>query len=171
MRLICRVRLPEREHFFYLGGYVDYNTYIASDEWKQKVNEAKEYYGDCCLLCGSNAEIHVHHRHYRSLGNEDMHDLTILCDKCHYRYHFHISDKKPKSYRNNGKSKDKARVNRYKLRRRKKKKKKKGPGLPANHEKSKRRMEVIKQIFHTRRCRTPKEKEIHDSLKEELRCL
>ena len=42
------------------------------------------YYGSC-VLCGMNRDLQVHHKHYNSLGKEDMHDICILCEDHHKR--------------------------------------------------------------------------------------
>ena len=33
-------------------------------------------------------ELNVHHLHYKTLGNEDIGDLVVLCKRCHNDYHF-----------------------------------------------------------------------------------
>lgn len=74
-----------------------YRNYLKSDAWKRKRQEALSHYGNECQV-GRRARnegfypnckgaLHVHHKHYRNLGNERMEDLTVLCRKHHKRKH------------------------------------------------------------------------------------
>jgi 5-methylcytosine-specific restriction endonuclease McrA len=38
-----------------------------------------------CEHCGSLNQLSLHHETYVNLGNEDIHDLRILCQPCHSR--------------------------------------------------------------------------------------
>lgn len=61
-----------------------YRKYIQSAEWKQKAEEVKEYYHHTCQRCGGRSNLHVHHWHYKTVGDEDFdEDLTVLCKNCH----------------------------------------------------------------------------------------
>lgn len=62
---------------------INYYEYIDSKEWKAKRQEAFAFYGERCSLCGKKKNLQVHHIHYRTLGKEDVRDLTILCGGCH----------------------------------------------------------------------------------------
>lgn len=69
---------------------IDYQYYINTPEWKQKATEAKEYAGWHCQLCnreGDKTTLHAHHRTYERLGNELPEDITVLCNKCHAKFH------------------------------------------------------------------------------------
>ena len=64
---------------------MDYQTYLRSPEWKAKRQEKLdscqhkcECEGGCC-----REATQIHHRHYETLGNEDLEDLQALCAKCH----------------------------------------------------------------------------------------
>ena len=68
---------------------VDYRTYIRSDEWRKKAEEAKAKAGNRCQVCDrSRAEVQLdaHHRTYKHLGNERPGDITVLCRDCHQLY-------------------------------------------------------------------------------------
>ena len=65
---------------------INYYEYLESKEWKAKRQEAFAYYGERCSLCGKKKNLQVHHIHYKSLGNEDVKDLTILCGGCHVAF-------------------------------------------------------------------------------------
>jgi hypothetical protein len=84
-----------------------YDAYIASQEWQHKrlqkllslvgiaaysyesidwlVQQASRYIYRCeaCRAQGTHAEVQVHHRHFRNLGNEPPQDLVVLCSFCH----------------------------------------------------------------------------------------
>lgn len=64
---------------------LSYNEYITSSMWAAKRAAAFRFFGRLCMFkmrgikCGSTDGIQVHHKHYRNLGNEAMHDLEVLC--------------------------------------------------------------------------------------------
>lgn len=77
-----------------------YSWYIKSTEWANKRKEVyqREKDRNCGLLlcqkCGdfdfSRNPPEVHHQHYRTLGQENTQDntLIILCRECHQNIHF-----------------------------------------------------------------------------------
>jgi 5-methylcytosine-specific restriction endonuclease McrA len=36
-----------------------------------------------CAICGGNENLNIHHLTYKTLGNESMGDLRVLCERCH----------------------------------------------------------------------------------------
>ena len=67
--------------------YVDYEKYLLSDQWLEIKKQARELY-KTCVLCDSTIILHVHHRHYNSLGHENLTtDLILLCKICHRNFH------------------------------------------------------------------------------------
>lgn len=65
-----------------------YLDYIQSEEWAKKAEQRRAIDGHKCAICGSTERLHVHHRHYRTLGNEDVEkDLVTLCEACHRDVH------------------------------------------------------------------------------------
>jgi len=68
----------------------EYATYLRSDHWravKQRYRNSKM--PKRCLIC-KNAKYELHHRSYRRLGNERLHDLVPLCRACHQATHDHL---------------------------------------------------------------------------------
>lgn len=66
---------------------MDYETYIASADWRVKANDAKQRAGWQCSLCDETKALEVHHRTYLRLGRERPSDLVVLCWRCHRRHH------------------------------------------------------------------------------------
>lgn len=65
-----------------------YKDYLQSHEWKMKAQQKRNQEGNRCQLCNANKTmLHVHHRTYQNLYNEEMSDLVVLCDKCHKKFH------------------------------------------------------------------------------------
>lgn len=75
-----------------------YERCIASNKWKairERALEksynadapASEIYGNYrCQKCQwyfKKDQLEVHHRHYQTLGNEQLDDLMVLCTRCH----------------------------------------------------------------------------------------
>lgn len=65
-----------------------YNAYMNSPEWKQKRSEVLAHYGAQCMECGTEQNLHVHHKRYaKNLGDEDVRDFEVLCAGCHALRH------------------------------------------------------------------------------------
>lgn len=60
-----------------------YHEYIVSPEWKKIRISALKESGFQCSICKSPDNLHVHHKHYRTLGRETLEDLQVLCQDCH----------------------------------------------------------------------------------------
>lgn len=71
-----------------------YDSYIRSEEWKRKAQEARDRYKHRCAVCNRdwksrNVPLDVHHYRYRNddgedlLGIETMRDLCCLCRTHH----------------------------------------------------------------------------------------
>lgn len=66
----------------------NYNDYISSEEWFKKRKLALKFHGKSCKKCGTSKRLHVHHMTYVNFKNENIEtDLTVLCKKCHEKYH------------------------------------------------------------------------------------
>lgn len=70
----------------------EYAQYIASPEWKEKRKEVLALTRNRCEECEIprwlasivyDQDLHVHHLHYKSVGNEHPDDLQVLCRRCH----------------------------------------------------------------------------------------
>ena len=64
-----------------------YTEYLQTPEWKRRAANAKARVDHHCQLCNNQGELHVHHRTYRNKGNEQYHDLIVLCATCHKKHH------------------------------------------------------------------------------------
>ncbi len=61
-----------------------YAQYLRSPAWAQKRAEALERAGGHCAVCGlPKAHLNAHHRHYKTLGQEEPEDLVVMCPRCH----------------------------------------------------------------------------------------
>jgi len=59
-----------------------YELYLRSEYWKALRIRALNYYRGC-VLCGAQDALECHHRHYMTLGSENLTDLSILCANHH----------------------------------------------------------------------------------------
>ena len=66
---------------------MDYREYLRSDEWDFRSGSFIDRAGGCCQDCGAHRNLHVHHKHYRTLGEERYSDVEVLCQSCHKRRH------------------------------------------------------------------------------------
>lgn len=69
-----------------------YSEYLRSLGWVRISNLRKNKDHNHCCLCGSDANLVVHHLSYKNIdrnnpGSEDIHDLITLCNDCHKRFH------------------------------------------------------------------------------------
>lgn len=70
------------------AGFPSYTAYLNSEHWQQVREEAIERAGVRCMLCNRDDEtLHVHHRTYERLGNEDPMDVIVLCATHHTQFH------------------------------------------------------------------------------------
>ncbi len=64
-----------------------YHQYLNSDEWKIKRLEVINKKWCNCEKCWSDKDIQIHHWTYRRLYKEEIKDLFVLCNNCHYELH------------------------------------------------------------------------------------
>jgi uncharacterized protein YlaI len=64
-----------------------YVEYLKTEHWQKQRQEAIEFWGKRCMICDSQEALNVHHRTYKSLGNESILDLVVLCSDCHALFH------------------------------------------------------------------------------------
>lgn len=64
-----------------------YKQYLKSKKWAEKKFELFSLRGEKCERCQSEIDLQVHHKNYRTIFNEDLEDLEILCSKCHKAEH------------------------------------------------------------------------------------
>ena len=61
-----------------------YHKRVSSAEWKNLRREIIEERGNQCERCGKeDANLELHHLHYRSLESEQPEDVELLCRECH----------------------------------------------------------------------------------------
>lgn len=69
---------------------IDYQSYLNSERWIKKSNDAKKRSGYRCQLCNKSSkdiQLHAHHRTYERLGKELDTDIIVLCSECHRKFH------------------------------------------------------------------------------------
>lgn len=70
------------------AGYDSYGEYLRSPHWKWVRKDAIDRAGGLCMLCNTaDGGLHVHHRTYERLGNENAMDIIVLCAKHHAQFH------------------------------------------------------------------------------------
>jgi hypothetical protein len=69
-------------------GFGDYNKYISSKEWAARKASYYETHHKECRSCGTDEEeIHLHHRSYARIYQEEDGDLIPMCVDCHAMLH------------------------------------------------------------------------------------
>jgi len=69
------------------GGYPSYQEDLASDHWQTVRKAAIKKAGVRCMLCNTDSEqLHVHHRTYERLGDEQPEDVIVLCATHHEQF-------------------------------------------------------------------------------------
>ncbi len=66
-----------------------YKDFLETTYWKVISEWKKEQFDYKCQLCNSSKNLNTHHRSYKKRGYEfhDSSDLTVLCKKCHSKFH------------------------------------------------------------------------------------
>lgn len=61
-----------------------YEDYLLSPQWKEKRYQVLARAGGKCERCGELSDpLEVHHKHYDTLGKENLRDLEAVCLDCH----------------------------------------------------------------------------------------
>lgn len=66
-----------------------YKRYLFTPHWRDFRQSVISFWGEKCCLC-NNSGRDVHHRHYNSLGAEEISDCVLLCRDCHTKFHQEI---------------------------------------------------------------------------------
>jgi hypothetical protein len=67
---------------------LEYDTYLASPEWRERSEYMRRKANYRCHLCNDHTtNLNVHHRTYERVGREFDDDLVVLCRDCHERFH------------------------------------------------------------------------------------
>lgn len=69
------------------GETVSFDNYYNSQWWISVRDWLVWYEVGGCSLCGSNDNLHVHHKTYKRIGCEAVTDLSVLCSTCHGLWH------------------------------------------------------------------------------------
>jgi len=65
----------------------EHKRYLKSHHWRLKKVEYFESRPRACYVCGVTEKIHLHHRTYANIWNEDLDDLITLCNVHHSELH------------------------------------------------------------------------------------
>ncbi len=76
-------------------GYRSYRDYLKSEHWadlrkrywKSKLVTRNEEGRITCAYCNSTGLLNLHHKTYKRLGGEKLHDLILLCSLHHEAAH------------------------------------------------------------------------------------
>ena len=71
---------------------MNYKNYLKSDHWK-KLRERKISGSPFCFICHLEKNLHVHHKSYKRLYQENIKSLKVLCNRCHHDVHFNKEGK------------------------------------------------------------------------------
>lgn len=83
-----RARIESRDAALINLGYRDYDHYLHSPEWQAIRVRHRTKYGEACGLCEiAKGRRQLHHMTYERVGQEELHDLVLLCAKCHRMIH------------------------------------------------------------------------------------
>ena len=74
--------------------YGKYSSYLGTEEWKLKRNEALKRDENLCQVCKINEAVEVHHITYENFSNEKLEDLLSVCKDCHIEIHRKIDVEK-----------------------------------------------------------------------------
>lgn len=70
-----------------------YQRYMKSSQWAKKKKQYRNSgMPQNCQGCGSDYRLHMHHRSYKRLGNERLHDLVPVCENCHNKIHINYDE-------------------------------------------------------------------------------
>lgn len=67
-----------------------YHNYLQSSEWVEIRIAMLQYYDYTCARCGikyKHYNLHVHHKTYKNIYNEQPDDLELICKQCHNKEH------------------------------------------------------------------------------------
>lgn len=67
-----------------------YQERLNSSEWKKLRTELIAKNNNYCQNCKTffpSYQLNLHHKHYRTVGQETEADLQVICQSCHKKYH------------------------------------------------------------------------------------
>ena len=65
----------------------DYEAWLCTDAWAEIREAALERADRACEACCATRRLQVHHKHYKTFGNERPQDVQVLCAECHVDEH------------------------------------------------------------------------------------
>lgn len=68
---------------------VAYEEHLRSPKWAALRRKVMQRCGGRCEGCADAQAVHVHHLHYKNLGDELLWELVGVCLDCHQRVHPH----------------------------------------------------------------------------------
>lgn len=68
-------------------GYEDYAAYLHSPAWSDVKRRYRESDLPQMCVCGATEGLHLHHKTYARVGEEQLEDLAPLCKPCHADLH------------------------------------------------------------------------------------
>ena len=79
-----------------------YESYIRSNQWKEKCEETYLLFGRTCEVCQEeDRKTCIHHNNYHFLKEERPHlDLIVMCQGCHWYFHKRVPGSKLQGHRN-----------------------------------------------------------------------
>lgn len=76
-----------------------YDAYLQSEQWWSRRRLMYAWTNWACEFCGDHGcGLHIHHLHYRTLGRETPRDLLCLCEDCHTKAHWDMSQDQREAY-------------------------------------------------------------------------
>jgi 5-methylcytosine-specific restriction endonuclease McrA len=78
---------------------MEYQDFLRTPYWKAIAAHSKFKAGYRCQVCNSSYDLATHHRNYAIHGFEhaNVHELVVLCDDCHSKFHGQIPKSKLKA--------------------------------------------------------------------------
>jgi 5-methylcytosine-specific restriction endonuclease McrA len=74
----------------FITPYEEYRARLNSPEWQELRTKLIIQNSYCCQKCKNQfprQKLHLHHKHYGSIGKETENDLMVLCELCHKTEH------------------------------------------------------------------------------------
>lgn len=68
-------------------GHDSYKDYLKSKHWKELKKKKRDTRKAKCRVCHTEKNLNLHHRTYKSIGNEHVGDVIWLCADCHNETH------------------------------------------------------------------------------------
>lgn len=66
---------------------LEYRRYGNSHCWKETRTNKLESVNHECEVCGATENLQIHHLSYYNVGMEELEELEVLCQPCHYNEH------------------------------------------------------------------------------------